>query len=86
MLDRLMRRTVFAESDGVMRHHMDDADAHQRRQPDRGTAVVGKGEKRAAIGDKAAMQRDAVHRRRHGVLADAVMDIAAVKRSRRVTG
>ena len=25
------------------------------------------------------MQRDAVHRRRHGVLADAIMDIAAVK-------
>ena len=43
MLDRLMRRTVLAEADRIMRHHMDDADAHQRGQPDRGPAVVGEG-------------------------------------------
>ena len=79
MLDRLMRRTVFAQSDRVMRHHMNDADPHQRGQPDRGTAVIGKAEKRAAIWDEATMQRDAVHRSRHGMLADAVMDIAAIE-------
>src|SRR5947207_1456683 len=33
MLDRLMGGTIFAQSNGVMRHHMDDAYAHQRRQP-----------------------------------------------------
>ena len=43
MLDRLMGRPVLAQSDGIMRHHMDDADAHQRRQPDRRPAVVGEG-------------------------------------------
>ena len=58
---------------------MDDADPHQRRQPDRRAAVIGKAEKRAAIRDEAAMQRDPVHRSRHGMLADAVMDVAAIE-------
>ena len=35
MLDRLMRRSVFAEADGIMRHDMDDALSHQRGQADR---------------------------------------------------
>ena len=79
MLDRLMRRTVFSQSDGIVSHHMDDADAHQGRQPDRGAAVIGEGEKGASVWDKAAMQRDAIHCRCHGVLADAIVNIAAVK-------
>ena len=63
-----------------MRHHMDDPDPHQRRQPDRRAAIVGKGQKCAAVGDKAAMQGDAVHRRRHGVLADTVVQINSRER------
>ena len=51
--------------------------AHQRGEPDRRARIVGEGEERAAIGNEAAVQRDAVHRRRHGVLAHAVMDVAA---------
>src|SRR6185312_4423561 len=43
-------------------------------------AVIGKAEKRAAIWDEAAMQCDTVHRSRHGMLADTVMDIAAIER------
>ena len=39
--------------------------AHQRREPDRGRGVIGEDQERAAIGNEAAMQRDAVHRRRH---------------------
>ena len=35
MLDRLMRRPVLAKADGIMGHHMDDAHAHQRGEPDR---------------------------------------------------
>ena len=42
-----------------------------------GRRIVGEGEERAAIGDEPAVQRDAVHRRRHGMLAHAVMDVAA---------
>ena len=77
MLDRLMRRPVLAEPDRVVRHHVDDALAHQRGKPDRRPAIIGEDQERPGVGDDAAMQRHAVHRRRHGVLAHAVMDEAA---------
>ena len=77
MLDRLVGRAVFAEPDRVVRHHVDHALAHQRGEPDRRAAVVGEHQERAGVGDDAAMQRHAVHRRRHAVLADAVMDEGA---------
>ena len=78
MLDRLMRRSVFAEPDGIVRHHEDDALSHQRGQTDRGPAIVGEHQERAGKRDQPAMQRDAVHARRHPVLAHAVMDEAPV--------
>ena len=65
MLDRLMRRPVLAEADRIMGQHIDDAQAHQRREADRAARIVGEDEEGAAIGHEAAMQRDAVHRRRH---------------------
>ena len=77
MLDRLMGRAVFAEPDRIVGHHMDDALAHQRGEPDRGPAIIGEHQKRAGIGNDAAVQRHAVHGRRHAVLAHAVMDEAA---------
>ena len=77
MLDRLMRRPVFAEPDRVVRHHMDDALAHQRGEPDRRPAIIGKHQEGARIGNDAAMQRHAVHGRRHAVLAHAVVNEAA---------
>ena len=83
MLHRLMRRAVFAKPDGIVRHHVDNADAHQRRQPDRGAAIVGKAEECPAVGDESTVQGDAVHRSRHGMLAHAVMDVAALEESRR---
>ena len=53
---------------------------HQGRKADRRPAVIGEGEEGAAIGNEAAMQREAVHRGRHAVLADAVMDVVAGER------
>ena len=77
MLDRLVGRAVFAEPDRVVGHHVDDADAHKRRETDRRPAIIGKGQKRPAIGDQPAMHGDAVHRRRHAVLAHPPMHVAA---------
>ena len=79
VFDRLVCRTVFAKADGVMRHDVDDALFHQRRKADRRTAVIGKHEERAGVGHHAAMQRHAVHRSRHAVLAHAVMDKASLE-------
>ena len=77
MLHRLMRRAIFAKADRVMGHHIDDALAHQGGQADRRAAIIGEHQKRAAIGNDAAMQRQSIHRRRHAMFADAVIDIAA---------
>ena len=41
MLDRLVRRPVLAEADRVVRQHVDDPRAHQRRQPHRAAGIVG---------------------------------------------
>ncbi len=62
---------------------MDDAQPHQGRKTDRRPAVVGEGEKGAAIGDESAMQREAIHRGGHAVLADAVVDVVAGERATR---
>ena len=35
MLDRLVRRPVFADADRVVREDVDDRDLHERAQPDR---------------------------------------------------
>ena len=78
MLDRLMGRAVLAEADRIVRHDEDGPDLHHRREPDRRTAVVREAQERAAIRDQAAVQRDAVHRRGHAVLAHAVMHVGAV--------
>jgi hypothetical protein len=52
MLDRLMGRAVLAEADGVVRHDVDDALAHQRGEADRRAAIVGEDQEGAAIGDE----------------------------------
>ena len=76
MLDRLVRRAVFAEPDRIVRHHIDDALLHDRAEPDRRARIVGEHQERAAIGDQPLVQRHAVHDRRHAVLADAVAHVA----------
>ena len=75
LLHRLMGGAVFAQPDGVVGHDMDHPKAHQGRQPNGGTAVVGKRQKGAAVGNEAAMQRQTVHRRGHAVLAHAVVQV-----------
>ncbi len=76
MLDRLMRRAIFAQPDAVVRHDVDRAGLLQRGQANGGAAIVGEDEECAAIGNDAAMQRHAVHRGSHAEFADAVIDIA----------
>ena len=72
-----MRRAVLAQPDGVMRHDVDDAHAHQRGQSYGGTTIIGEHQERAGIGDDAAMQRHAVHGGGHAVFAHAVVDETA---------
>ena len=83
VLDRLVGRAVLAEADRVVGPDVDDRQLHQRREPHRAAHVVAEDEERAAEHPRAAVQRDAVHDRAHGVLADAEVQDPAVRRRRR---
>ena len=76
MLDRLVRRAIFAKPDAVMGHNVDHTGTLQRRKPDCGAAIIAKHQECAAIGDEPPVQRHSVHRRRHAKFTDAVIDIA----------
>ena len=60
------------QADRVVREDVDHALLHQRGHADRVAAVVAEGQEGAAVGDETAVQRDAVHDRRHAELAHAV--------------
>jgi hypothetical protein len=77
MLDRLVGGTVFAEPDRIVGHHVNDAFAGERAKADRRAAIVGEDEECAGIRNDAAVQRHAVHRRGHAVLAHAIVDESA---------
>ena len=76
MLDRLMGRPILAEPDTVMGHDIDGPRVLDRGQPHRTTAIVGKHQERAAIGNDATVQCHPVHRCRHAEFADTIIDIA----------
>ena len=77
LLDRLVGRAVFPERDAVVRPYVDHARPAQRREPDGGAHVVGERQEGGAEGHNPAVQRHPRHRRRHGVLAQTVMDVAS---------
>ena len=79
LLDRLVRRAVLAEGDGVVRPDEDRRDVHERRQAERRALVVAEDQERAAERAGRAVQHDAVEDRGHGVLADAEVQHAAVR-------
>ena len=76
LLDRLVRRAVLAVAHGVMGEDEDRRQLHQRRQPDRRPGIVAEDEEGRAERPQLG-QRHAVDDRRHGMLADAEMEIAA---------
>ncbi len=77
MLHRLVGRSIFAQTNGIVGEDIDDRLVHQRRQAHRRAAIVGKHKERAGIGPDAAMQRHAIHGCGHAMLTHAIVDIAA---------
>ena len=73
-----MGRPVFAEADQIVGHDENRPDLHEGREADGRAAVIREAQEGAAIGDQAAVQRDAVHGSGHAVLAHAVMHVSAV--------
>ncbi|MNX84449.1 hypothetical protein D3C86_1162460 [compost metagenome] len=75
MLDRLVGRAVFAQTDRVMGQDVNHAHAHQGGQADRRAAVVREDHEGAGVGDDAAVQGHAVHGRAHAVFTHAPVDV-----------
>ena len=78
MFNRLMGRTVFADTYRIMGQDINDPNTHQSCQTHGRTHIIGENEERAAIGNYAAVQRHAVHYRAHRMFANAVHDVVAV--------
>ncbi|CAI0964498.1 Uncharacterised protein [Serratia grimesii] len=75
MFNRLVRRAVFAQTDGVMGVHEHVADFHQRRHTHRITGVFHEHQEGRRVRQEAAVQRDAVGDGGHAELAHAVVDV-----------
>ena len=76
MFDRLMCRTVFAQADRVVRVDEDRTKLHQCGHADGVAGVVRECEERAAVGNEAAIKRNAVLDGAHAELANAVADVS----------
>src|ERR1019366_8654528 len=61
LLDRLMRRSVFAEPDRVVRVDVDDMALHETCKPNWRPHVIRKNEKCRTVRNEAAVNRHAVH-------------------------
>src|SRR5699024_8461949 len=78
VFDRLVRGTVLAEADRVMRPDEQGRHLLQGGQADRRSLVVAEDEERAAVGAGAAVEGDAVADETGGELADAEVDVPPV--------
>ena len=77
MFDRLVRRTVFAEPDGIMGVDEDIPQLHQRRHSQGIAGVVRERQKRAGIGNYPAVQSQAIANCGHTEFADAEEKVVA---------
>ena len=77
LLDGLVGGTVFAHTDAIVREDVKNLQLTQGPEPHRRLHVIGEHEEGRAEGKHPAVRRHAVHRRAHGVLADAECDVAA---------
>ena len=70
-----MRRTIFAQTNGVVGEHIDGALFHQRGHAHGVTAVLHKDQEGSAVRYEAAMQGDAVHNGCHAEFANTVVNV-----------
>jgi|GEM_PF-3656481 len=76
LFHRLVRSPVFAQSNAVMREHIDNLLLHDGRQPNGRTHVVGEEQERRSLRNDAAIHGHAVQNRAHPVLANTEVQIA----------
>ena len=77
MLYGLMGRSVFADTDRVMRQYINDRQLHDGRQPHRGLHIIRKHKECGAEDFQASMQRDTVGDSGHRMLTYTEMQVAS---------
>ena len=77
LFDRLMRWTIFAQTDRVVRVDMDNTLLHQCTHTDSITCVFHKHQEGRHVRDKAAVQGDTVGNRCHAKFAHTIVDVVA---------
>jgi hypothetical protein len=82
MFDRLVRRAVFAESDGIVGIDEYHAQSHETGHAHGIARIVGKGQERAGVGNQPTVANDAVQHRRHAEFTHAEMHVIAAGRIR----
>ena len=74
-----MRRAVFAQADAVVGEDKDRRNVGQRGDTNGWSAVIGKDQEGAAVGNHAAVQGHTVDDRSHPMLTHAKVEVSARK-------
>ena len=77
-----MGRAIFAQTDGVMGPHVVGIGRHQGTQAHSRVLVLGEDKEGAAVDTGITVQSNTVHNRRHCVLANTEVQVAAIGLSR----
>src|SRR4029453_6888423 len=86
MFDWLMRWSIFADADRIVREDVDHRDFHEGAQADGRAAVVAENEEPRSEGSK-LRQREAIEDGAHGVLTNAKVEIPSGRNLRaEITG
>ena len=83
LLHGLMRRAVFAQADRVMGKNIQHPLTHQRRHPQRIARILHEDQECRTVGDKPAVQCNAIHNGGHRKLAHTVVEVITGGRLRR---
>ena len=76
MFNRLVRWTVFSESDRVVSENVSDAQTHHARQPHGRSHVIGEDKKGTAEWSQST-ECHSIAGRRHGVFSNAIVQVSA---------
>ena len=75
-----MGRTVFADANRIVSENVYVRQLRERRETDRGPAVIGENQKRRSRRAENSVIGNAVHDRAHGVFANSEMNVATCRR------
>ena len=73
-----MGRAIFPNANGIVRHHPDNMQLHHGCKTQGIAGLIGKGKEGAGIGQKAAMNGQAIHDCAHAEFPHAIKNIVSI--------